>query len=411
MKRLKCFAVLVLAVCSAFGAVGNTAVYSGQIVADDASVKIVQTIIALYHEKDLGESSSYKLNDDFLSDDIKQYLIEKIAVSGLSTKGYGTEKENYKIRVKLLESIQTGKNWYYSYQVETKFNLTRNSEVLTTKSEQVEILYDPENGVIVDFYCPTNYYDMVVRDRYMGEGHSMSVKSTREPYSFTDESKRRLSSLNTDISNNIKSYNLPVEEVANLANNNSRSLTATTINSTAVANYARNNYNEEYPESSIDGVDYFDFSEIQNSFDCTNFVSHALVAGGARMYDPGEDGISSVGWYFRDVDNRSNSWSGVPYLHDYLVNNEVANTAAGNSYTYTTNGAYWGVGTVMQFKYAGGSRFRHSTIITLKERSSDGTRSYAYVTGRTNKVSFNNNEPAEDVAPNGEIRIIQVFNN
>ena len=49
---------------------------------------------------------------------------------------------------------------------------------------------------------------------------------------------------------------------------------------------------------------------------CTNFVSQALYAGTCVMnYTP------TFGWYYRSLDDRSPSWTGVQYFYNFLTEN------------------------------------------------------------------------------------------
>lgn len=53
--------------------------------------------------------------------------------------------------------------------------------------------------------------------------------------------------------------------------------------------------------------------------DCTNFVSQCILAGCCTMnYTP------TFGWYYRSLNDRTPSWSGVQYLYDFLTNNTGA---------------------------------------------------------------------------------------
>ncbi len=48
--------------------------------------------------------------------------------------------------------------------------------------------------------------------------------------------------------------------------------------------------------------------------DCTNFVSQCLFAGsGVMNYKP------TFGWYYVSLNHRSPSWTGVPYLYNFLT--------------------------------------------------------------------------------------------
>ena len=59
---------------------------------------------------------------------------------------------------------------------------------------------------------------------------------------------------------------------------------------------------------------YYDFSRLGG--DCTNFVSQCLYAGSLVMnYKP------TFGWYYISTNNRSPSWTGVPYLYNFLTQN------------------------------------------------------------------------------------------
>ena len=57
---------------------------------------------------------------------------------------------------------------------------------------------------------------------------------------------------------------------------------------------------------------FYDFENLGG--DCTNFVSQCLYAGSGIMNFTPE-----FGWYYIDVNERSPSWTGVPYLFDYLT--------------------------------------------------------------------------------------------
>lgn len=61
--------------------------------------------------------------------------------------------------------------------------------------------------------------------------------------------------------------------------------------------------------------DYLDFERLGG--DCTNFISQCILAGtGIMNFTP------VYGWYYTNSANRTASWTGVEYLHKFLVNNE-----------------------------------------------------------------------------------------
>lgn len=56
---------------------------------------------------------------------------------------------------------------------------------------------------------------------------------------------------------------------------------------------------------------YYNFDKLGG--DCTNFISQCLYAGYPQM------NYSQIGWYYKNAGNRSPSWTGVEFLHDFLV--------------------------------------------------------------------------------------------
>ena len=59
---------------------------------------------------------------------------------------------------------------------------------------------------------------------------------------------------------------------------------------------------------------FYDFSPIGG--DCTNFASQCIYAGAGIMnFTP------TYGWYYRNANDRTPSWTGVQYLYDFLTQN------------------------------------------------------------------------------------------
>lgn len=79
---------------------------------------------------------------------------------------------------------------------------------------------------------------------------------------------------------------------------------------TAVFNYAKKWAFGRNPK-------FYDFSKIGG--DCTNFASQCIFAGaGVMNYTP------TFGWFYKSVNDRTPSWTGVEYLYNFLVNNKEA---------------------------------------------------------------------------------------
>ena len=60
---------------------------------------------------------------------------------------------------------------------------------------------------------------------------------------------------------------------------------------------------------------FYDYETIGG--DCTNFASQCLYAGsGVMNFKP------TFGWYYIDANNKSPSWTGVPYFYNFLTRKE-----------------------------------------------------------------------------------------
>lgn len=61
--------------------------------------------------------------------------------------------------------------------------------------------------------------------------------------------------------------------------------------------------------------EYYNFNSLGG--DCTNFVSQCIYAGaGVMNFTP------TLGWYYKSLNDRSPSWTGVEYLYNFLINNK-----------------------------------------------------------------------------------------
>ena len=60
---------------------------------------------------------------------------------------------------------------------------------------------------------------------------------------------------------------------------------------------------------------YYNFDNIGG--DCTSFVSQCIYAGSGIM-----NYKKDTGWYYNSINDRAPAWSGVEFLHRFLVNNK-----------------------------------------------------------------------------------------
>ena len=99
---------------------------------------------------------------------------------------------------------------------------------------------------------------------------------------------------------------------------------------------------------------YYDFEKLGG--DCTSFASQSIFAGaGVMNYTP------VMGWYYRSASDRTPSWSGVEYLHNFLVNNRSV-----GPYGHIVQERDARPGDIVQLRrYDSG--FYHSPVITATE--------------------------------------------
>ncbi|HYF75153.1 MAG TPA: amidase domain-containing protein [Candidatus Nitrosocosmicus sp.] len=96
---------------------------------------------------------------------------------------------------------------------------------------------------------------------------------------------------------------------------------------------------------------YFDFEKFGG--DCTNFASQVIYAGSRVM-----NHTAVYGWYYIDGIRRTASWTGVNFLHNFLVNNKGAGPFAERVDVREVK-----PGDIVQLSFQGGSHFDHSPVI------------------------------------------------
>lgn len=105
--------------------------------------------------------------------------------------------------------------------------------------------------------------------------------------------------------------------------------------------------------------------------DCTNFVSQCLFAGGISM------NYSQYGWFYKNTNSRSPSWTGVEQFFNFAINNQSSIGVKAKQVLINQIE----VGDVIQL-WQNGNRFNHSLFVTkIKGISSINS---IYVTCHTN---------------------------
>ena len=391
----------------------------------EKAFSLAQDILTNYYQvTDIGteEFAGKSFDTSLLDSELSKYVEQKIKTKQYVTKAGDAEKENYTLKFTVLSSEVTKEGVFLSISTEAAFNYVG----LKVESGFGEIsnMFFKDTGegfTLTDWYMPYQYYDEFVRG-VVDNSSQLFPNSISADSNFSTLADSNFSMLQEELHDNVVKNLFSTDQLAPEQETDSAeesthetpsvSATLRSLNKKNIVTWARNNMVVN-PKSGNGVVPYYDFSKINNAWDCTNFVSHALLAGGAVVYDTGGTGISSTGWYYRSTSNRSSSWTGVPNLHAFLTGNRTKGPA-GTSITYRTFDWFgtrpYEAGDVMQFYLSGSyNNWRHSTIITeFYEVGSTPNHVGALVTGRSAAGSYNNNQKAHTIYEGDAKRVIKL---
>ncbi|WP_411677905.1 amidase domain-containing protein [Caproicibacter sp.] len=100
--------------------------------------------------------------------------------------------------------------------------------------------------------------------------------------------------------------------------------------------------------------------------DCTNFASQCVFAGcGVMNYQ------KDTGWYYNSPSDRTASWSGVEYLHDFLVGNRGP-----GPFAVETDASGIQPGDLVQL--GNGARFYHTPVVVAVEKDGIYVAAHTY---------------------------------
>lgn len=98
--------------------------------------------------------------------------------------------------------------------------------------------------------------------------------------------------------------------------------------------------------------DYYNYDAIGG--DCTNFVSQCIFHGCKVMnYNPN-------GWYYKNANDKSPSWTGVEFLYDFLMKNKSV-----GPFARVVEIGELDIGDIIQLSF-NGDTFGHSLMIVEK---------------------------------------------
>lgn len=332
-----------------------------------------------YFAKD--QYSDYDFTAFVESENLLNFVNEKTVSARHRYIVYETDdKQNYKLEFSLLEAQECNGSILLDIAVKASFRYKyygRNSSI----GDETLVIVGYEDGkyVIKDWYTFLDSFDVFAR----GELATVNDPNywdilllSEEQTQILKEESQRIYQYFTDMKAEMSSNN---DEVPVLQEQESVSVASTSysINKTALVNWAKVNYDEVYPISGRPSlVGYDDYSEIgTNNWDCTNFASHSLLAGGAVMdYYPNATGVideEDKYWFMINSDVRSRSWSGVGDFYNFIttcsaadgVNDaEIGPYGKGLPYANTVGNIYlYEEGDMIQF--SNGSRWSHTSII------------------------------------------------
>ena len=110
---------------------------------------------------------------------------------------------------------------------------------------------------------------------------------------------------------------------------------------------------------------FYDFSSLGG--DCTNFASQCIYAGAKIMnYTP------VYGWFYKNLNDRTASWTGVEYLYNFLVNNDGAEPFAEETELENLQ-----IGDIVQLGRANGD-FYHSPVVVRVSRGQIYVAAHTY---------------------------------
>lgn len=97
---------------------------------------------------------------------------------------------------------------------------------------------------------------------------------------------------------------------------------------------------------------FLDYSELGG--DCTNYASQCLLAGTGVM-----NTTWTLGWYYKNGNEKSPSWTGVPYFYNFMTRTDQSPGPFGIEVPMRSIE----VGDFIQLKFKGKSAFGHTPIV------------------------------------------------
>ena len=352
-----------------------TAAFADNVVEESNSEAFAQSFIKNYYSSMYLDEEFDDSNIEF--DELREYIRTKINYMQFVT----SDVENFDIQMELISKDESTDAIYLAYFVEAEYNYVG----LDTPSgfgECVQIVVDKNlEQEICDFYVYDNW-DNRLRD----------ANSINADY-IVWENEQSAMQLVYDIQERTTNSINVIEEQANITDtllddDNYSVSSVSSSNRTKIVNYALDNCSKKSPASGNSNLvsTYYDFSQISNNYDCTNFSSHCLLAGGAVFQDDNSGNRGGWFYYGTSTANRSMSWSSVNYFYDFATTNTGVGPKAKTfslRYNCPSSMINYNIGEFIQVKYDDDSDGYDHTLVITDITGSTSTSLYPYVTGRS----------------------------
>ncbi len=375
------------------------------------SAEVYDTLYGFFRDyyNAIGVYSAIDTDEYILNNGLREYLKNKITTKQYRSEVYGkNDIENLSLKLSATEIKTDGAMIEIDIVATASYNY-KGSAVESGFGEQWRVfLKNKDDRYVIFDVCSSDSYDEEVR------GKLSEIYYT----DWEDGGDKEILLKQAEINDKIIAYydkmKHELKEGNSISGNKSEEKSGGTrsslysLSKTAIKNWALNNCSQTTPSSGNSSLaDYYDFSQIPGNYDCTNFVSHAILAGGSNEYD---NGNPNTGWYYNSLSDRSYSWTVVDRLYQFLVNNNTKGPVGYSiayNHIYAPGGNYfYNPGDIMQFQNYSGV-WRHSTIITgYAAVDGSSTNLEALVTGRTNPETYNYNQRQSIVYSGTERRVI-----
>lgn len=315
-------------------------------------------------------NSEMNLESRTLYDTFSEYIEVKLDYLSYVT----SDVENFKVSTELKSKEETENGTLFTIWAEASFNYA-DSGVPAGFGRTAQVLVGNGNK-IVDMWINDG-----IEDCFREEG----IEPSRIIWSESATAKERVSEISfckqsfikyeQEQMNASKIYNEAVPSL-NFASRLAAPSSLTTAQRNKMVTYALNNVAKKSPSSGNSSLvsTYWDFSQASSvAGDCTNFVSHCLLAGGATFNAPADYKQRSLEpnssyWYYYNTDRRASSWSDVETFYSFITKNNgkgPKGTYKVFSGKYAPNHGYEAVvGDIVQISYSGNGIYNHTMIIT-----------------------------------------------